>query len=134
MLNAGVRRLKEFPMSEPLLWATIREAVLGFLGGRDDVVVWGATAVNAYVAEPRMTQDIDLMSPRASDLAEELREYLSELFHIAVRVRVVAEDKGYRLFQIQKSGNRHLVDVRPVTALPASQRIEGVLIISPPEL
>lgn len=121
-------------MSEPLPLATIHEAVLGFLRGRDDVVVFGATAVNAYVAEPRMTQDIDLMSPRASDLAEELREYLSELFHIAVRVRVVAEDKGYRLFQIQKSGNRHLVDVRPVTALPASQRIEGILIISPPEL
>ncbi len=32
-----------------------------------------------------MSQDIDLVSTRASELAEELREYLSERFHIAVR-------------------------------------------------
>lgn len=121
-------------MSEPLPLATIQEAVLDFLRGRDDVVVFGATAVNAYVAEPRMTQDIDLMSTRAAELVRELCEYLSERFHIAVRVRVVGEGKGYRVFQIQKSGNRHLVDVRPVTALPTSQRIENILVISPPEL
>ncbi len=121
-------------MREPLPLATVHEAVLEFLRGRDDVVVFGANAVNAYVAEPRMTQDIDLMSPRAGDLAEELREHLSELFHIAVRLRVVGEGKGYRLFQIQKSGNRHLVDVRPVKALPTSQRIADILVISPPEL
>jgi hypothetical protein len=134
MLNAGVLTFKEFAMSEPLPLATIQEAVLDFLRGRDDVVVFGATAVNAYVAEPRMTQDIDLMSTRAAELVRELCEYLSERFHIAVRVRVVGEGKGYRVFQIQKSGNRHLVDVRPVTALPTSQRIENILVISPPEL
>lgn len=121
-------------MSEPLPLATIHEAVLDFLRGRDDVVMFGATAVNAYVAEPRMTQDIDLMSTRAAELVRELCEYLSERFLIAVRVRVVGEGKGYRVFQIQKSGNRHLVDVRPVTALPTSQRIEDILVISPPEL
>src|SRR6185295_9891307 len=118
MLNAGVLTFQEFAMREPLPLATLHEAVLEFLRGRDDVVVFGATAVNAYVGEPRMTQDIDLMSTRAVDLAEELRTHLSELFHIAVRVRTVGEDKGYRLFQMQKSGNRHLVDVRPVERLP----------------
>ncbi len=121
-------------MSEPLPLATIHEAVFDFLRGRDDVVVFGATAVNAYVAEPRMTQDIDLMSTRPAELVRELCEYLGERFHIAVRVRVVGEGKGYRVFQIQKSGNRHLVDVRPVIALPTSQRIEDILVISPPEL
>jgi hypothetical protein len=70
MLNAGVLTFKEFVMREPLPLATIHEAVLEFLRGRDDVVVFGATAVNAYVAEARMTQDIDLMSPRAVELAE----------------------------------------------------------------
>src|SRR5713226_2893442 len=108
MLNAGVLTFKEFAMREPLPLATIHEAVLEFLRGRDDVVVFGATAVNAYVSEPRMTQDIDLMSTRAAELAEELRQYLSELFHIAVRVLVIGKDKGYRLFQIQKPKNRHL--------------------------
>jgi hypothetical protein len=134
MLNAGVLTFKEFAMREPLPLATVHEAVLEFLRGRDDVVVFGATAVNAYVAEPRMTQDIDLMSPRAADLAEELRKYLSERFHIAVRVRVIGEGKGYRVFQIQKTGNRHLVDVRSVRNLPRSQRVDDVLIVSPPDL
>jgi hypothetical protein len=81
-----------------------------------------------------MTQDIDLMSTRAMDLAEELREYLSERFHIAARVRTVRGDKGYRLFQMQKTGNRHLVDVRPVKTLPPSQSIEGVRVLAPAEL
>jgi hypothetical protein len=134
MLNAGVLTFKEFAMREPLPLATIHDAVLEFLRGRDDVVVFGATAVNAYVTEPRMTQDIDLMSTRAPELAEELRAFLSEHFHIAVRVRVVRGGKGYRLFQMQKSGNRHLVDVRPVERLPESQRVEDILVSAPPEL
>ena len=121
-------------MREPLPLATVHEAVLEFLRGRDDVVVFGATAVNAYVSEPRMTQDIVLMSTRAADLVEELRTYLSERFHIAVRVRVIGEGKGYRVFQIQKAGNRHLVDVRSVASLPESQRVDDILIVSPAEL
>ena len=121
-------------MREPLPLSTIHEAVLEFLRGRDDVVVFGATAVNAYVDEPRMTQDIDLMSTRAVELAEELREYLSERFHIAVRVRPVRGDKGYRLFQMQKTGNRHLVDVRPVENLPTSQMVEDIRVLAPAEL
>ena len=121
-------------MREPLPLATIHEAVLEFLRGRDDVVVFGATAVNAYVSEPRMTQDIDLMSTRAPELADELRAYLSERFHIAVRVREVRGGKGYRLFQMQKTGNRHLVDVRPVASLPQSQTIEDIRVLAPAEL
>jgi len=121
-------------MREPLPLATIHDAVLDFLRGRDDVVVFGATAVNAYVDEPRMTQDIDLLSTRAPELAEELRTFLSERFHIAVRVRVVRGGKGYRLFQMQKSGNRHLVDVRPVESLPKSQIVEAIRVPTPPEL
>jgi hypothetical protein len=53
---------------------------------------------------------------------------------IAVRVRVIGEGKGYKIFQLQKTGNRHLVDVRPVAVLPASQRIAGVLVMAPAEL
>jgi nucleotidyltransferase AbiEii toxin of type IV toxin-antitoxin system len=134
MLNAGVLTFKEFAMSEPLPLATVHEAVLDFLRGRADAVVFGATAVNAYVSESRMTQDIDIMSPRAADLAEELREYLSKRFHIAVRVREVREGKGYRVFQIQKSGNRHLVDLRAVDRLPSAERISDVLVMTAPEL
>lgn len=121
-------------MREPLPLATIHDAVLEFLRGRDDVVVFGATAVNAYVDEPRMTQDIDLMSTRARELAEELRAHLAERFHIAVRVRVIGENRGFRLFQMQKTGNRHLVDLRPVASLPDSQTIEDIQVLTPAEL
>ena len=121
-------------MSETLPLATIQEGVLEFLRGRDDAVVFGAQAVNAYVPEPRMSQAIDLLSPRAAELAEELRTHLSDKFHVAVRVREVADGRGYRLYQIQKTGNRHLVDIRLVTSLPPSQRISQVLVASPEEL
>jgi|SRR6185369_629267 len=134
MFDAGTLTFQEFAMSEPLPLATIQNAVLAFLRDRDDGVVFGAQAVNAYVSEPRMTQDVDVLSTRAEDLAEELREHLNQRFHIAVRVREISEGRGYRLFQIQKSGNRHLVDVRPIETLPSAQRVEGVLVIAPPDL
>src|SRR6266480_1730823 len=134
MLNAGTLTFKEFAMREQLPLATIHDAVLEFLRGRDDAVVFGAQAVNAYVGEPRMSQGIDLISTRATELAEELREYLSERFHIAVRVRVIGAGKGYRLFQIQPPTNRHLVDLRSAESLPHAERIEDVLVMSPPEL
>jgi hypothetical protein len=134
MLNAGVLTFQEFAMREPLPLATVHEAVLEFVRGRDDVVVFGATAVNAYVSEPRMTQDIDLMSTRAAELAQELRDFLSERFHIAVRVRVIGEGKGYRVFQIRKEGNRHLVDLRPIATLPQAELIDGVRVITAAEL
>ncbi|MEW5960819.1 MAG: nucleotidyl transferase AbiEii/AbiGii toxin family protein [Chloroflexota bacterium] len=121
-------------MQERLPLATIQNAILHFLRNRDDVVVFGAQAVNAYVGEPRMTQDIDLLSPRAEELAEELRGYLGQQFHIAIRIRTVGEGGGYRLYQVQKSGNRHLVDLRAVKNLPRAHRIEQVLIMAPAEL
>lgn len=121
-------------MSETLPLATIQEAVLEFLRGRDDAVIFGAQAVNAYVPEPRMSQDIDLLSPRAAELAEELRTHLSDRFRVGIRVREVADGRGYRLYQIQKSGNRHLVDIRYVPVLPPSRRITEVLVASPEEL
>ena len=105
-----------------------------FLRGRDDAVVFGAQAVNAYVSEPRMSQDIDLLSTHADELADELRQYLSDRFHIAVRVQTIGAGKGLRLFQIQKPRNRHLVDVRNTESLPHAERIEEVLVISPTEL
>jgi hypothetical protein len=134
MLNAGTLTFGEFAMREPLPLAAIHEAVLEFLRGREDAVLFGAQAVNAYVAEPRMSQDIDLVSTRAVELAEELREHLSERFHIAIRVRAIGDGKGYRLFQIQKPRNRHLVDLRTVESLPHAERIEDVLVTSPPDL
>jgi hypothetical protein len=134
MFGPGVLTFQEFAMREPLPLATIQDAVLEFLRGREDVALFGAQAVNAYVQEPRMTQDIDLISSRAAELAQELRDHLSRRFHIAVRVREIGEGREYRLYQVRKSGNRHLVDVRPVTTLPATRRIAQVLVVAPPDL
>jgi hypothetical protein len=134
MLNLDIVTFQEFVMQESLPLSTIHTAVLEFLRGRDDVVLFGAQAVNAYVSEPRMTQDIDLLSNRAAAFAEELRTYLSQRFHIATRVREIGEGKGYRLYQVQKQGNRHLVDLRPVEHLPIARRIEEILVMAPAEL
>ncbi|MEM9117505.1 MAG: nucleotidyl transferase AbiEii/AbiGii toxin family protein [Cyanobacteria bacterium P01_F01_bin.56] len=121
-------------MGETLPLATIQAAVFEFLQNRDDVVIFGAQAVNAWVNEPRMTQDIDLLALNAAALAEEIRALLSQQFQIAVRIREVKAGIGYRVYQLQKTGNRHLVDIRSVETLPAANRIENVLILSPAAL
>ena len=134
MFGDGALTFREFAMHEPLPLATVHGAVLEFLRDADDAVLFGAQAVNAYVDEPRMTQDVDIASTRAAELAEELRERLSARFHIAVRVREIGQGRGYRLYQIQKPKNRHLVDVRPVAVLPPARRIGDVLVVVPEEL
>ena len=134
MFGDGALSFRESVMREPLPLATIHDEVIDFLRGRDDAVLFGAQAVNAYVDESRMTQDVDILSPRAEELAEEVRAHLNAKFHIAVRVREVREGLGYRVYQMRKPKHRHLVDVRPVPALPPAQRVDKVLVLMPDEL
>ena len=131
MFSSDVLSFREFAMRETLPLSTIQNAVLDFLRGRNDAVLCGAQAVNAYVGEPRMSQDVDLQSTRAAELAEELREHLHAHFHIAVPVHEVGGGRGYRLYQTRQEGSRHLVDLRPVSELPGATRIAGVLVIEP---
>jgi molybdopterin converting factor small subunit len=134
MFNAGVLTFQEFAMAESLPLATIQAAVLEFLRDRTDAVIFGAQAVNAWVSEPRMTQDIDLISPRAAALADEVRQLLADQFQIAVRVREIKAGLGYRVYQLQKTGNRHLVDIRQVAILPPAESIASVLVMAPATL
>jgi hypothetical protein len=134
MFGDGSLTLREFAMKEPLPLAKVQEAVLEFLRNRDDAALFGAQAVNAYVDEPRMSQDVDILSTRARDLAEELRTHLANSFHIAVRVRSVARDQGFRIYQLQQPKNRHLADVRQVGELPPTQLIAEVRVPIPEEL
>jgi len=134
MFGDGSLTFQEFVMNEPLPLATIHAAVLEFLRDRDDAALFGAQAVNAYVDEPRMTQDVDLLSPRAAELAGEIREDLGRRFNIAVREREIREGLGFRVYQVQKPRNRHLVDIRRIEALPPTERIGGVLVVVPAEL
>ncbi|MGI8787235.1 MAG: nucleotidyl transferase AbiEii/AbiGii toxin family protein [Pyrinomonadaceae bacterium] len=134
MINADVLTFQEFAMRETLPLSKIQAAILEFLQGRKDVVLFGAQAVNAYVSEPRMTQDVDLLSTRADELADELKDFLSDKFHIAIRIREVADGKGFRIYQIRSEGNRHLIDLRMVSEFPATETIEDILVLSPLEL
>jgi hypothetical protein len=133
-LGDGPLSFQEFVMREPLPLATIHDAVLDFLRDRKDAALFGAHAVNAYVEEPRMTEDVDILSPRAADLAEELRAHLAERFQISIRIRKVARGKGLRIYQLRKPKNRHLVDVRPEPSLPGTRAVDRILVVEPAEL
>jgi hypothetical protein len=134
MFGDGSLTFREFVMREPLPRATIQDAVLEFLRDRKDAVLFGAQAVNAYVEQTRMTEDVDIASTRGEELAEELCLFLNKRFHIAVRVRNIRDGLGFRIYQVQKPKNRHLVDVRPVAELPPAKRIKQILVVTPPEL
>src|SRR5688572_16872049 len=134
MFGDGPLTLREFAMREPLPLAKVHDAILNFLRNRDDAVLFGAQAVNAYVDEPRMTQDVDILSIRAAALAEELRSHLARTFNIAVRVREVAAGQGFRIYQLRKPKNRHLADVRHVEELPPNQLIADIRVPTPEEL
>ena len=125
---------RELVMQDPLPKATIQQAIFDFLKGRQDAAIFGAMAVNAYIDERRMTEHVDIVSLRASELAEELRISLSQRFHIAVRVRTVKGGIGFRLYQLGKPTNRHLADIRPVDHLPPADEIGGILVVTPAEL
>ena len=134
MLNAEVLTFQEFVTQEPLPLSTIQSAVLEFLQGRDDAVLFGAQAVNAYVSEPRATQDVDILSTRARELAGELREYLTDRFHISIRIREIGDRKRFRDYKTRKEGNRDLVNIRPVDVIPATEALEVIRVLSPAEL
>ena len=134
MFGDGALTFREFAMREPLPLATIHDAILDFLRGRDDVALYGAQAVNAYVDEARMTQDVDIISLRAEEFAEEVRRFLNERFQIAVRVREVRGGREYRIGQVRESKARHLVDVRLIQEFPPTQWVQQVHVISPAEL
>ena len=93
-------------MREPLPLAKIHDEILDFLRNRDDAVLFGAQAVNAYVDEARMTQDVDILSTRARDLAEELRAHLAKTLTIAARTREITKGRGFRIYQLREPNIR----------------------------
>jgi Nucleotidyl transferase AbiEii toxin, Type IV TA system len=51
-----------------------------------------------------------------------------------VRLRNIRDGLGFRIYQVRKPENRHLVDVRPVLDFPPHQKIQNVQVVTPPEL
>ena len=89
----------------------------------DEITSWRHVGIDTIVSA--------LMKEEST---EELRTFLNNRFHIAARVRNIRDGLGYRVYQVQKPKNRHLIDVRPVESLPPCQRVEEVLVVTPPEL
>ena len=125
---------QEFMSHEEVPLASIFREALELLATRDDAVLFGAQAVNAYCDPPRMTADLDVLSLDAAGLAEVLRATLADRFRIAARVRVVEKERSYRVYQLRKPRNRHLADVRQVDRLPQSRLLEGVRVVEPADL
>jgi hypothetical protein len=133
LLGDAPLTLREFMTDEPVPLATIFREIMSLLATREDAVVFGAHAVNAYCEPERMTADVDVLSTAAARLADDLRALISEQFRIAVRVREVVPG-GFRVDQLRKPKNRHLVDVRQVSYLPPFRQIGSVRIVEPAEL
>lgn len=133
LLEDAPLTLREFMTDEPVPLATIFREIGSLLAAREDAVVFGAHAVNAYCEPERMTADIDVLSTDAARLADDVRVLLSEGFRIAVRVREIAPG-GFRVSQLRKPKNRHLVDVRQVAQLPPFREIGRIRVADPVEL
>jgi len=134
VLIDGPLTFREFALAEPVPLARVHAAVFEFLRDRQDAVLFGAQAVNAWVDTPRMTEDVDVMARDAPALAEALRQHLSETLGIAVRVRSVGKGRGMRVYQVRKEGNRHLVDIQATAALPPSEVVAGIQLLGPAPL
>jgi hypothetical protein len=134
MFGDGSLTFREFAMREPLPLATIHDAVLEFLRARTDAVLFGVHAINAYVDEPRMTQYVDILSPRAAELAEELRAELAQRFQVDIRNRMIVPGFRYLLEQVRQPKNRGLVVLRRTDGLPDHQVVEDVLVAQPTDL
>jgi hypothetical protein len=120
-------------MREPVPLHRVQAAIFEFCRGRADVTVFGAQAVNLYVGEPRMTADVDLLSPDPATTARSLAGHLHATLRIAARVREVKPGRGYRVYQQRKDGRRHLADVR-IADMPLDDAVErdGVRYVSIP--
>lgn len=132
LLDAPVT-VREVMTHEEVPLADVFREIGHLLMSREDAVLFGAQAVNVYAQTERMTQDVDVISTQAETLAEEICARLAARFHIATRVRVVVPG-AYRVYQVQKPRNRHLVDVRQADALPPFRVVEGLQVITPEEL
>lgn len=132
--KAGAYPPPDLKLQEKIPLPTIQNAAMEFLRDREDVVVFGAHAVNAYVKEKRATQELDLLSTRTAKFATELRDHLNRRLRIFLLIRRLNKGEGRRIYQASREGNHALIDIRPVPQLPPAQRLAQVLFMEPAEL
>jgi hypothetical protein len=134
MFGDGPLNFWEFATREPLPLARIHDAVLEFLRGRNDAVLVGAHAVNAYVDQARMSEDVDLLSQHPLALAKDVRQFLHQRFGRVFRVRMAKDGTGYCVFQPRRQKERRLVEIFAVEKLPPAKRVKRILVATPPVL
>jgi hypothetical protein len=132
MFGDGSLTFQEFATREPVPLARVHDAVLEFLRGRTDMVLCGAHAVNAYVDQARMTDDVDLVAIEATELAKELCGHLGKRLRMTLKTRRVG--LTCEICQSRGAKKRRLVDIRVVEELPPVKRVKEVLVLAPPEL
>ena len=133
---AGCITLHEVNQPMEVSLSEIHRSILTRLQNRPDLVVFGAYAVNAYLKpqDVRMTADINIQALQGKSLASDISQYLPQKFYIATRIREIGDGKAWRIYQILKSGNRNLVDIRQVETLPNFEVINDLQILAPLEL
>jgi hypothetical protein len=143
MFGDGPLTFQEFATREPLPLARVHDAVLAFLRDREDAVLIGAQAVNAYVDTPRFTKDVDVLSPRAAELADDIRTHLARCFGIGLGIRsrdarqprFRGEGNRREVYQERKPRDRRLVAVwQAPGAMPPARVVDRVQVIAPPAL
>lgn len=119
-------------MGEPLPLHRVHAAIFDFCRDRPGLVIFGAQAVNSYVRDPRMTQDVDIFSATPKETAGELAHALHDELELAARE--VKAGVAYRVYQKRSDGPRHLADVR-LSELDPSEAVarDGVRYV-PPDL
>lgn len=132
--KAGTYPPPDLKLQEKIPLATIQNTAMEFLRGREDAVVFGAHAVNAYVKEKRATQELDLLSTRTAKFATELRDHLNRRLRVFLLIRRLNKGEGRRIYQASREGNHALIDIRPVPQMPPAQRLAQILFLEPAEL
>ena len=79
----------EFHRREPLPLARIHQAIFESCRTRGDLVLFGAQAVNVYVAGARMTRDVGLLADNPEAAARDLARELAKELHMTVRVHEI---------------------------------------------
>src|SRR5205807_1249571 len=101
MFGDGPLTFREFMRRERLPLARVHDAVLDFLRGRGDCVLCGAHVVNAYVNTPRLSQDVDILSNSAAELAQGLRKFLKYKFKMKLKIDVRQAGLRFCLCQVR---------------------------------
>ena len=107
---------------------TIQREVLDFISGRQDIVVIGAWGVNMHASlnDQRHTNDIDVVTVNAREIANLIASHLHQRLGIAARIRECKH--VFRVYRKLNGRTQHLVDILGSKTLPDHCSIGGIMV------